>query len=222
MGEDYFKETKSKLEAAIPDFGSAKFKEMQEKIRKELENKENDFLLQVRSLKVLVLGDWYAESKKQVLHGIRDTLLHNGYYAQTIDAYYDVRRHGGLPSQHVLEPCCINHQLIVFLDGDGKGTITEQEYLRQNYGFQGKVLFFIDATKFDKLKGNPKEYFRIFPSIIPYSPESLNETVLTFSALRLYRLADIIQMQGASGRGLSRPNYEPWSKRLSKRPKKRI
>jgi len=216
---DYFTETKAELEKKIPTPDTDEFRKMQEKIKEGLKKKENEFLLQIRNLKVLILGDWAPEAKRQVLVGVRDTLLKHGFYAQTIDAYHSVKDSGGLPPQEILEVCCINHQLIVFIDGEGKGTVTEQEYLRQNYQFQGKVLFFIEDSKFDKLKDDPCAYFRFFPTIIKYAPNELNDTVLTFAALRLYRLAEIIQLQETRGKGLCGPNYHPWKERLGRRRK---
>jgi len=214
LPSDYFKETKAGLEKSIPEYGTEDFQKIQERIRKELQKKEHEFSLLLRSFKILVLGDWYNDSKRQALQGVRDTLLRAGYFAQTIDCYHDTKKPDGIPAQQVLEYCCINHQLIVFIDGDGKGTVTEIEYLRQNYALQGKVIFFIEESKFDDLKGNPREYFRIFPAIISYKPSELNENVLTYSQLRLYRLGEIIQLQAKLGRGMSGPNYEPWRKRL--------
>ncbi len=213
---DYFKETKTGLEKSIPEYGTAEFQKIQDNIRKELQKKENEFILLLKSLKILVLGDWYSPVKLQALCNVRDTLLKNGYYAQTIDSYHDTGKQSGLPAQEVLEFCCINHQLIIFIDGDGKGTITEQEYLRENYIFQGKVLFFIDAPKFEKLGSNPREYFRIFPTILTYATNELNNKVLTYTALRLHRLAEIIQIQSKHGRGVSGPNYASWRERLEK------
>ncbi|MEK6924211.1 MAG: hypothetical protein AABW54_03165 [Candidatus Micrarchaeota archaeon] len=188
LPSDYFKETKEGLESRIPDYGTDGFQKMQDHIRKELSKEERSFDLLLRSFKILLLGDWNTEAKRKVLQGVRDTLLTAGYYAQTIDAYCDVNKPGGLLAQNILEYCCINHQLIVFIDGEGKGTVTEVEFLRRNYVFQGKVLFFIDAAKFDGLKDNPREYFRIFPTIVKVEAGELNETVLTYSRLRLYRI----------------------------------
>ncbi|MFH1247408.1 MAG: hypothetical protein V1644_03430 [Candidatus Micrarchaeota archaeon] len=216
MVSDYFEETKTELENTIPEYDSVEFHKMQEHIRKELQKKESEFKLLVRSLKVLILGDWTPESKMQLLRNVRDTLLRSGYYAQTIDCYHDPRKHDGLPAQEVLESCCTTHQLIVFIDGEGKGTVTEQEYLRQNYLFQGKVIFFIDESKFNEHSHNPLKYFRIFPAIVTYKPNELSDKVLTYSALRLYRLAEIIQLQAKMRRGISGANYMPWSKRLGK------
>ncbi len=216
---DYFKETKEELEKRIPEYGTDKFQRLQEDIRRGLQNQENEFKLLLKSLKILVLGDWHSEVKLQALTGVRDTLLKGGYYAQTIDTYHDPRKQGGLPAQEVLEFCCIHHQLIVFIDGEGKGTVTEQEYLRQNYVFQGKVLFFIEQSKFDTLKNNPSEYFRIFPTIITYQPNKLNDSVLTYAVLRLYRLAEIIKLQTKLGRGVAGVNYRSWRERLERHPK---
>ena len=86
--------------------------------------------------------------------------------------------------------------------------------------FQGKVIFFIEKSKFDKLKDNPSEYIKDFPAIITYEGDELLDKTLVYSRLRLYRLATIIQKQESTGRGLKRPTYTPWSKRLGKKPKK--
>ncbi|MBI5061763.1 MAG: hypothetical protein HZB67_05625 [Candidatus Aenigmarchaeota archaeon] len=214
--DDYFKEAKKSLEEKIPDFDSAEFKKMGDKIRKQLQKKENDLLITIRRLKILVLGDWHTIEKKQRLENIKNILLTNGLYAETIDKYYDMNMKGGLSPSQILETCCINHQLIVFLDGDGKGTVTEQNYLSANYVFQGKILFFIEEPKFNKLKDDPSQYLNNFPSIITYRESELLDRILAFSRLRIYRLAGIIKTQSASRKGLKNPNYSPWKSRLKR------
>lgn len=217
--EDYFKETKKRLEERIPDIESPDFKKMGEKIRKELQKKENEKTIILRRLKILILGDWYTEEKKGRLSAVKNTLLKSGLYAETIDGYYDTAKRSGLSPQQVLETCCIYHQLIVFIDGDGKGTITEQNYLAANYIFHGKIVFFIEESKFNRLKDNPNEYIKSFPTIVPYdgSTSDLEDKAVTYARLRMHRLAEIIQNQEKSGRGLKNPNYEPWKKRLKRR-----
>ncbi len=123
--DNYFEDAKKNLWQKIPSFDSSDFKKIGDKIRRELQKNENDYLILIRRLKTLVLGDWYSEEKRQRLLDIKNTLLKNGLYAETIDKYYDMNKKGGLTPEQILETCCINHQLIVFLDGDGKGTITE-------------------------------------------------------------------------------------------------
>ena len=110
--------------------------------------------------------------------------------------------------------------MIVFIDGDGKGTITEQNYLSDTYIFHGKILFFIDVLKFDKLKHNPSEYIKDFPTITPYNNSELLDQVLIYSRLRVYRLASIIQKQSTTGRGLRSLTYRPWKDRLGSRLKR--
>ncbi len=214
---DYFEETKKILEEKIPDYDSSDFRKLGDKIRKGLKKKESDLLILVRSLKILVLGDWHTEEKKNILLGIKNTLLKNGMYAETIDNYYDMKKKGGLSQVEILEHCCINHQLIVFIDGEGSGTITEQNYLSDNYVFHGKVLFFIEESKFDRFKNNPSEYIKDFPTIIVYSKNKLLESILIYSRFRLYRLACIIQKQTMQKKGLYGSKYIPWKHRLKKR-----
>lgn len=211
---EYFTETKKKLEESIPPLDSVDFKKMRDRIRSQLKKKENQFKWLLRSLKVLVLGDWHTPMQRKTLSEIKNMLLINGIYTQTIGDYYDMDKKGGLNQIQILETCCINHQLIVFIDGQGSGTVTEQNYLSDNYPFQGKVVFFIEDGKFDKLKGDPTEYVRIFPTIIIHSLSDLLEKVLVFTRFRLYRLAEIIMKQTATGRGLKNPDYRPWKKRL--------
>lgn len=215
--DEYFHDTKKKLEEQIPEFQSADFKKMGDKIRKKLEKEESDFLLIIRSLTILVLGDWNTAEKKEVLYSIKNNLLKNGLYAETIDKYYDMKKGGGLTPQQILEICCINHQLIVFLDGEGAGTITEQNYICDTYVLHGKVLFFIDELKFDSFKNSPSSYIKDFPSIITYKKDDLQEKVLVFSRLRLYRLASIIQKQVTRKKGLHGVRYQPWRDRLGYR-----
>ena len=86
----------------------------------------------------------------------------------------------------------------------------------ENYIFQGKAIFFIDENKFEKLKNKPSEYIKIFPTIIIHSTEDLVEKALVFSRFRIYRLAEIIMKQSATGKGLKNPGYETWKKRLGK------
>lgn len=214
---EYFEEAKKKLVSEIPEYDSPDFKRMRNEIRKKLKRKESDLLILIRRLKILILGDWYTKGKKKLLVGIKNTLLGNGLYVETIDKYYDIRRKGGLSQIQILEECCINHQLIVFIDGEGKGTITEQNYLRDNYVLHGKIIFFIEESKFNRLKNNPSEYIKDFPTIITYRDDELLEKVLIYSRFRLYRLADIIQKQVVRGAGLHSPSYEPWKTRLRKR-----
>ena len=215
--EEYFKEAKRNLEKKIPDYDSPDFRKMRDEIRKNLKRKESDLLILVRRLKILVLGDWHTSEKKTLLIGIKNTLLRNGLYAEMVDKYYDIGKKGGLSQIQILEDCCINHQLIVFIDGEGKGTITEQNYLRDNYVFHGKILFFIEEPKFDKLKDNPSEYIKDFPAIITYRQKDLLEKVLTYSRFRLYRLADIIKKQVSTGAGLYSLSYKPWKVRLRRK-----
>jgi len=214
---DYLAEIKANLEERIPEYGSKDFEKMKDQIRKELSKKENDLLLITRSLKVLILGDWHTKEKAQLLWNVRNLLLKNGVYAETVDSYYDPKRRGGLSQLQVLQTCCTLHQLIVFIDGEGKGTVTEQTYLAREYPFHGKIIFFIDESKFDELKDKPNSYIRSFPTIIPYKKSDLLDTIVIFSRLRIYRLAGIIQQQETSGKGLKSPQYEPWKERLARR-----
>jgi len=214
---DFFKETKKELENKIPEFHSKNFEKIRNSIRKQLQREENDLFLLIRRLKILVLGDWYTEEKKQCLFGIKNNLLRNGLYAETIDKYYDMNKRGGLSQTQILETCCINHQLIIFIDGDGKGTITEQNYLCENYVLHGKTMFFIEESKFDKLKDDPSQYIKSFPTIISYKENELLGKVLTYSKLRIHRLAEIIKKQSITRKGLKNPYYKPWKKRLKKR-----
>ncbi|MBM3303867.1 MAG: hypothetical protein FJY76_02130 [Candidatus Aenigmarchaeota archaeon] len=212
--DGYFDEAKRVLEEKIPEFDTPEFRRMRDEIRKKLTDKEADLLITVRRLKILVLGDWFTAEKKQLLSDIKNNLLKNGLYAETIDRYYDMNKSGGLSQLQILETCCINHQLIVFIDGEGKGTLTEQNYLCSNYVLHGKILFLIDEAKFDKFKDNPSEYIRDFPTIITYKGDELTNKVVTYSKLRIYRLANIIKKQESAGAGLRSPNYEPWKERL--------
>ena len=95
--EDYFEEIKEEFKRKIPEFDSPDFEKIRNKIRSELKKKENEYLILVRSLKILILGDWYTEEKKQILYNIKNNLLKNGLYAETVDKYYDVKKIGGLP-----------------------------------------------------------------------------------------------------------------------------
>lgn len=215
--EDYFTETKRTLEEAIPGYGSGDFSKMGNRIRAELKKKESEGFLLRRSLKILVLGDWSTRAKRKKLDDIKEALLRNGVYAKTIDSYYDTQKEGGLSPVQILETCCVLHQLIVFVDGEGPGTLTEQNYLSPRYEFHGKIIFFIEKSKFDRFKGNPSSYIRSFPTIIPYTASELSSEVLIFSRLRIYRLSDIIAEQKKRGKGLKRQGYQTWRQRLGKR-----
>ncbi|MBI5332197.1 MAG: hypothetical protein HZB65_01350 [Candidatus Aenigmarchaeota archaeon] len=153
----------------------------------------------------------------QKLCDIKTCLLKNGLYAETVDKYYDIDKKGGLTPLSILETCCINHQLIIFIDGEGKGTLTEQNYLADNYLFHGKILYFIEREKFDSLRNNPCSYIKDFPTIIVYKECDSINNVLVFSRFRMYRLAEIIQKQACKGKGLQNPNYKPWASRLLNR-----
>lgn len=102
----------------------------------------------------------------------------------------------------------------MFIDGDGKGTITEQNYLCDNYIFHGKILFFIKKSKFNENKNNPSTYFKDFPTIIPYEDKELLNEILAFVNLRLYRLANIIQKQTSTRKGPHGLSYTPWKRRI--------
>ncbi|OYT53643.1 MAG: hypothetical protein B6U72_05110 [Candidatus Altiarchaeales archaeon ex4484_2] len=220
MNDKYFEELKKTLGETIPAFDSPDFKRMRDQIKTKLKRKETDFLFLIRSFKILVVGDWNTTKNKKRLLDIRNNILRNSVYAETIDNYYDIEKRGGLSQIQIFETCCIRHQLIVFIDGEGPGTITEQNYICENYMFQGKVIFFIEESKFDRLKDNPAEYIKNFPTIITYRGAELLDKTLVYSRLRLYRLATIIKKQESTGRGLKNPEYTPWSKRLEKAPKK--
>ena len=214
---DYFSEAKKRIEEQIPEFESQDFKKMRDKIKKELQHKEAEISLLRRRLKILILGDWKTKEDKECLLEIKNCLLANGLYAETIDSYYDTRTKSGLSQRNIFEICCINHQLIVFIDGEGPGTVTGQNYLTDNYIFQGKVIFFIKESKFNSLNGNPSEYISMFPTIISYKAEELKNAVLVYARLRIYRLAEIILRQQQSGKGTSNPDYKPWKERLGKK-----
>lgn len=214
MDDKYYEELKIKLRGTIPDFTSPEFKKIRDSIKTKLEKEETDFIFLIRSLKTLVLGDWSTAEDKNKLLGIRNNLLKHGLYSETIDNYYDVRKKGGLSQIQILETCCITHQLILFIDGEGKGTITEQNYLCENYALQGKVIFFIEESKFNRLKNNPAEYINNFPTIIAYPESELLDKTLVYSRLRIYRLGGIIKKQVFTGKGLQSPKYTPWSERL--------
>lgn len=212
---DYFKETKKKLQKKIPDFDTKDFESMRKKISNELKKNESEQKILLRSLKILLLGDWYTEEKKEILFEIKNNILDNGYYAETIDSYCDIKAKDGLSPVDILERCCINHQLIVFIDGSGKGTLTEQNYLASNYPLHKKVVFFIKEDKFNEFKTDASCYIRDFPSIVIYRDDTdLMDKSLIFSKFRLHRLAKIISEQKKNKRGLHGGNYTPWYKRL--------
>ena len=212
-----FQEMKQSIEERIPDYDTEQFETMRDRIRKALREKESEMLLSVRSLKILILGDWNDKAKMERLVELKRLLLKNGLYAETIDSYYNPNTRGGLSQIQVFETCCIMHQLIVFIDGEGPGTLTEQNYLALNYQFQFKVLFYIEESKFDLLKANPSCYIKSFPTIITYRNTDLPDKVLSFSRLRIYRLVDIITQQSRRGRGPGNPQYSSWNVRLGKR-----
>ncbi len=214
--DKYFSEVKRELETSIPELGSKEFRQIRDRIRKQLKKKENEYMLVIRSLKIIIFGDWNTPTKRKKLNDAKTTLLKNGVYAQTIDDYYNMYRKGGLNQIQILETCCMNHQLMVFIDGESPGTITEQNYLSENYIFHGKVIFFIKQSKFDKLKNDPSQYIRMFPTIITYKGTDLLEKILIYSRFRIYRLADIIMKQSTTGRGLGSPSYKSWKERLRK------
>ncbi len=217
MAEDYFSEVKEKLEKIIPEYDSPDFKKMRNGIRRQLQKRESDYFLLLRGLKILVLGDWHTGEQRKRLNDIKNALLKKGLYAETIDTYYDLKKAGRLSQIQILETCCITHQLIVFIDGEGAGTITEQNYLTENYVFHGKTLFFIEEPKFNKLKGDPSQYIKSFPTIVVYRKGELIDKILTYARLRIHRLADIIEYQSKKGKGLKRLDYVPWRKRLGEK-----
>ncbi|MBI2530402.1 MAG: hypothetical protein HYW05_04630 [Candidatus Diapherotrites archaeon] len=215
MLQDYFKEAKENLEKQIPEYSSPEFKKIGDNIRRQLQKREQDYFLLLRSLKSLILGDWHKNEQKQRLCSIKNLLLKNGLYAETIDNYYSKK--GRLSQMQVLEACCITHQLIIFIDGEGAGTITEQNYLAKNYMFHGKILFFIEESKFNKFKDDPSQYFKNFPTIIPYKESELLDKILVYSRFRIHRLAEIIEYQSRRQLGLRRPDYKSWKWRLKGR-----
>lgn len=217
---DFFKDAKKSLENKIPVYNTTEFEKLRDTIKNKLKEKENEHLLIVRSLKTVILGDWNTDAKKQKLYNIKNTLLKNGIYAVTVDEYYDMDKRDGLSQMQILEFCCIHHQLIVLIDGMGPGTLTEQNYLADNYIFHGKILYFITQLKFNNFKDNANAYFKDFPTIYTYNRYTdLLDKVVAFSKLRMYRLAEIVQKQKSTGRGLNNPNYMSWKRRMSKQGK---
>jgi len=218
---DYFTQAKEEFEKKIPDISSRDFSKMANKIRKVLSKKESGFLLFIRSLKIMILGDWFTPQKKKILFDIKQLLLKNGLYAKTIDEYYNVRKGSGLSQSQLLDTCCTLHQLIVFIDGDGKGTLIDQNCLCQWYWFQGKVIFFIGEGKFNELKDKPSEYIKNFPTIITYRGNELKEKVLVYSRFRIYRLGEIIKQQESMRKGPYGPKYKSWKirKKIFRRKK---
>jgi len=90
--DSYFVELKKNLEKKIPSYDTSDFKKLTEGIKKKLEKKESDFIILVRSLKILVLGDWHTERQRKILTSIKGALLKIGLYARTIDNYYDANK----------------------------------------------------------------------------------------------------------------------------------
>lgn len=212
---DYFKETKKALESKIPAYDTPDFEKFKNKIRERLKSNETEHILLIRTLKTLILGDWNSKEKKQRLQDIKNTFLNTGLYAETIDSYYDMNKTDGLSPHQILRHCCIHHQLIVFIDGEGKGTLTEQNYLADTYKLHKKIIYFIEEAKFDTLKNTPSSYVKDFPAIITYKDsKDLSDKILVYSRLRLHRLAGIIEKQSLSNRGLKNPKYMPWNRRL--------
>jgi len=214
LDSDYFKKIKQRLENKIPDWNSPEYKKTRNKIIDGLKKDEDDFRNLRLNLKTLILGDWNTESKKKRLYNIRNTLISNELYAETINHYYNIYKIGGLTQIHILEKCCRKHQLVILIDGTRPATLKEQDYLAEKYYHHIKIIFFISQAKFNKFKNNPSEYFKDFPTIITYNGDKdLVDKILTFSKLRIYRLACIIQKQMSSGKGLSNPNYKNIEKR---------
>ncbi|MFA4945932.1 MAG: hypothetical protein WC607_00085 [Candidatus Micrarchaeia archaeon] len=216
MADEYLERTKTRLEREIPSVRNIKqFEEMERKIRAEIEKKENEQKLLIRSFKTLVLGDWRTEEQKQVLKEVKEELLKEGYYAKTIDAYCDVAKRDGLPTSETLESCCINHQVLVMIDGENPGTVAEQAYLSSHYPLHTRLLFFIKRNKFNKLKNKPSEYIKNFPTIIVYD-KKIAKLARIFVAFRLHRLAEIVKKQEKTRRGPYGSNYQPMKKRVEK------
>ena len=107
--DDYFITIKENAKSKIPPYETAEFRKLGDDIREQLKKKESDFLVLLRSLKTLVLGDWGTPEKKKVLQKVKATLLKNGLYAETIDEYYDMRKKDGLSQIKILEECSIDH-----------------------------------------------------------------------------------------------------------------
>jgi len=216
MASKYLQKRKKLLEGNIPDYVEKTYKEMADQIRKGLLQEENEFGWLVRRQKILLLGGWATKETKDGLDAVKETLLADGLYAKTIDEYHDPDKKIGLNQIAVLEKCCIKHQLIVFIDGVGTALQVEQEYLRETYPLQIKVLFFIEKNKFKKFKDKPNEYLADFSSIVTYNKRELNSTILSFARMRIHRLARIITKQEEQGKGLHGGNYFAWHKRLTK------
>ena len=204
MKADYFKKTKKQLEKQIPESDTEEFDAMGEKIRQKLQEKEEELKFIRGQLRVLILADWKGKVKKARLTKIKEKLLDNDIFTRTIDEYYDIYKSTGLTQVQVLETCCPFQSLIIFIDGESTGTLTEQNYLAPRYGLHKKMLFFIEKSKFDELKNKPNEYINSFPAIIPYEKSKLVDDVLAYGKLRIYRFANIIKTQEELGLGRRR------------------
>ncbi len=64
------------------------------------------------------------------------------------------------------------------------------------------------------MKDDPTKYLKSFPTIITYKEDDLVNKVLVFSRFRIYRVAEIIELQSSKGRGLKNPNYSNWKRGL--------
>lgn len=222
LDADYFKKIKERLENRIPEWNSPEYQKTRNKIIDGLKKDENNFKILRLSLKTLILGDWNTKSKKERLYNIRNTLIRNGLYAETINHYYNIYKMGGLPQTRILEKCCREHQLVILIDGTRPATLKEQDYLAERYYHHIKIIFFISQVKFNKFKNNPSEYFKDFPTIITYGGDKdLEDKILTFARLRIFRLADIIQKQILDKKGLYSPKYVNIEKRSKKHRKKK-
>ena len=95
MVGNYYEDVKADFRESIPSVDSVDFKKLRDDIRNKLRRKESGFFLLIRSLKTVILGDWNTAEKKSKLLGIKDNLLRNGLYAQTIDDYYELSKKAG-------------------------------------------------------------------------------------------------------------------------------
>jgi len=201
---DYFKKTKKQLEERIPESDTDEFDARVEKIRQKLQEKEEELKFIRGQLRVLILADWKGKVRAARLEKVKEKLLENDIFARTIDDYYDIHKADGLTQTQILEICCPFQSLIIFIDGTGTGTLTEQNYLAPRYGLHKKILYFIEKSKFDRLKNKPNEYINNFPAIIPYKKGELVDDVLAYGKLRIYRFANIIKKQEELGLGRRR------------------
>jgi len=125
---------------------------------KKLDNIKEQFLLRY---KTCVFGDWKEPVQLGKLEAIRDAIrLNHNCFATTLKDIMDA----GNISDFAAEQKVINdYQILLCIEGEGSGTISENTQMMQSRKFQSKAILILDHGKHYEAISEKKKFYLHFP-----------------------------------------------------------